>query len=281
MSPLTIVPSVILAEEIDPSTIFDPPSPFNLLPSPTNAVAVIVPEIIALLAVIAFNELSPVTFKLVKVDVPDVVNVLKFVTPETSKLFNIPTLVKLELTTLLASVVPVKVFDAEVIVISLLPSNGTPLIFFVAAIFEAVEALPVKFPVTSPVRFPVTLPIKLPVKLFAPTELNPVTLVNVPPAANEVDPNVMGDCTSVPITNPKLYLASEALIAPVPPFVTSIVVPLQVPLVIVPTVAKLASEVNVVFVVAVILPAVEAVVALPKKFAAVTSLLNVFAPAIV
>ena len=50
---------------------------------------------------------------------------------------------------------------------------------------------------------------------------------------------------------------------------------------IVPTVAKLTNEVNVVFDVAVILPAVEAVVALPKKFAAVTSLLNVLAPAIV
>ena len=57
--------------------------------------------------------------------------------------------------------------------------------------------------------------------------------------------------------------------------------PLQVPVVIVPTVFKLVSDVNVVFVVAVIFPAVVAVVAFPKKLGAVTSALNVFAPAIV
>jgi hypothetical protein len=57
--------------------------------------------------------------------------------------------------------------------------------------------------------------------------------------------------------------------------------PLQVPEVIVPTVAKLANEVNVVFEVAEMLLAVVAVVAFPKKLVAVTSLLKVFAPAIV
>lgn len=53
----------------------------------------------------------------------------------------------------------------------------------------------------------------------------------------------------------------------------------------VPTVAKFVKDVNVVFEVAVMLPAVVAVVALPDKFpiklGAVMSLLNVFAPAIV
>jgi len=58
-------------------------------------------------------------------------------------------------------------------------------------------------------------------------------------------------------------------------------VPLQVPEVIVPTVFKLANDVSVEFEVAVMFPAVVAVVALPKKFGAVTSLLNVFAPLIV
>jgi hypothetical protein len=91
--------------------------------------------------------------------------------------------------------------------------------------------------------------------------------------------------TSVPIVKPKLVLASEAVVAPVPPFAIAIVVPLQVPLVIVPTVFKFDKEVNVVFEVAVIFPAVIAVVALPDKspikFGAVTVELNVFAPAIV
>jgi hypothetical protein len=72
--------------------------------------------------------------------------------------------------------------------------------------------------------------------------------------------------------------ASAFVVAPVPPFATAIVVPLQVPEVIVPTVFKFDKDVNVVFEVAVILPAVVAVVALPKKFGAVTSLLNVLAP---
>ena len=47
--------------------------------------------------------------------------------------------------------------------------------------------------------------------------------------------------TLVPITNPKLVLASDAVIAPVPPLFNAIVVPLQTPVVIVPT---LVSEVD-------------------------------------
>jgi hypothetical protein len=70
-------------------------------------------------------------------------------------------------------------------------------------------------------------------------------------------------------------------VAPVPPLAISTSVPLQVPVVIVPTVSKLAKEVKVVLDVAVMLLAVVAVVALPKKLVAVTSLLKVFAPAIV
>ena len=80
---------------------------------------------------------------------------------------------------------------------------------------------------------------------------------------------------------PKLVNAAEAVVAPVPPLLIAMVVPLHVPLVIVPTVVKLAREVKVVLDVAVILPAVVEVVALPKKLGAVTSLLNVFAPTIV
>jgi hypothetical protein len=91
--------------------------------------------------------------------------------------------------------------------------------------------------------------------------------------------------TSVPIVKPKLVLASAELVAPVPPFAIAIVVPLQVPLVMVPTVFKFVKEVNVAFEVAVMFPAVVAVVALPvkspTKLGAVIFALNVFAPAIV
>ena len=153
-----------------------------------------------------------------------------------------PTPVKLEVTTLLANVVPVNVFEFAATVISELPSKATPFIFFVAANFVAVEALPVNAPT----------------KFVAVTVLNPAKLEAVAPNATLVVPIV------------KALFAKLAF---------AIAVPLQTPEVIVPTVAKLASEVNVVLEVAVIFPAVVAVVALPKKLVAVTSLLNVFAPA--
>ncbi len=57
--------------------------------------------------------------------------------------------------------------------------------------------------------------------------------------------------TLVPITNPKLVLASAAVVAPVPPLFKAIVVPLQIPDVIVPTVV-ISVPINLL---AVILPA--------------------------
>ena len=66
----------------------------------------------------------------------------------TVKLAKVPTLVKLEPVIVEFKVVPVKVpasAEAE-IVISLLPSNGTPLIFLGAANFVAVAALPFTLP---------------------------------------------------------------------------------------------------------------------------------------
>jgi len=88
---------------------------------------------------------------------------------------------------------------------------------------------------------------------------------------------------------PKFVKAPAAVVAPVPPFVKAIVVPLHVPEVIVPIVFKFVNEVIVELEVAVMFPAVDAVVALPDKLpvtfpiklGAVISLLNVFAPAIV
>ncbi len=50
-------------------------------------------------------------------------------------------------------------------------------------------------------------------------------------------PNVLYANTSEPIANPKFILAAEDEVAPVPPLVIAIAVPLHVPEVIVPTVA--------------------------------------------
>ena len=63
----------------------------------------------------------------------------------TVKLASVPTLVKLDPVIVAFNVVPDKVPASAiaVIVISALPSNATPLIFFVAANFVAVAALPV------------------------------------------------------------------------------------------------------------------------------------------
>ena len=116
------------------------------------------------------------------------ISVVKLMVPEVS----VPTLVKLELTTLDASVVPVKVSAFAVTVISTLPSNATPLIVFEAANLVAVAA----FPVVEP-ELPVILPVigAVTVKLAkVPTlvKLEPVTVdfnvvpVNVSAAAGAV-----------------------------------------------------------------------------------------------
>ena len=76
----------------------------------------------------------------------------------------------------------------------------------------------------------------------------------------------VADITSVPIDNPKLVLAPAAVVAPVPPLAIAMVVPLHTPLVMVPTEFKFGREVIVLLDVAVMLPAVVAVVALPDKF---------------
>ena len=113
--------------------------------------------------------------------------------------------------------------------------------------------------IVLPVVNAVAVPESVPIKVVEVNEVKPVTEVTVPPNVIAVDPNVV-------------ELFTNLLLA--------IAVPLQTPLVIVPTVFKFVKEVNVVLEVAVIFPAVVAVVALPKKLGAVTSLPNVFAPAI-
>ena len=69
--------------------------------------------------------------------------VVKLIVPEEI----VPTLVKLEAVTVDFNVVPVKAPASAIIgiVISVLPSKGTPLIFFVVTNFVAVAALPVIF----------------------------------------------------------------------------------------------------------------------------------------
>jgi hypothetical protein len=75
-------------------------------------------------------------------------------------------------------------------------------------------------------------------------------------------------------TTPLPFDFNIPLTVPAPPTLLPIVVPLQVPEVIVPTEFKLDNDVNVEFEVAVIFPAVVAVVAFPKKLGAVRSCVN-------
>ena len=63
----------------------------------------------------------------------------------TVKLVNVPTLVKLEPVTVDFKVLPVNVPASAVTVISPVPSNATPLMFFGVSNLVAVAALPVVF----------------------------------------------------------------------------------------------------------------------------------------
>ncbi len=109
--------------------------------------------------------------------------------PFTSKDTNLPTLVKLEPVTVEFKVVPVNVPAAAVTVISALPSNATPLMFFEAANLVAVAALPVvelELPVILPTMGLVTVRfVSVPtlVKLEPVTEALRLLPVRVPAAA--------------------------------------------------------------------------------------------------
>ena len=109
----------------------------------------------------------------------------------------------------------------------------------------------------------------------------------VPPFAKEDEvvyvnvftPEPPADETQFVPSDVSTFPAAPGDVNPVPPFETPIAVALQTPEVMVPTVVKLAKDVNVVLDVAVIFPAVVAVVALPKKLGAVISFEKVLAPA--
>ena len=71
------------------------------------------------------------------------------------------------------------------------------------------------------------------------TKLEPSPMMMLPSVG--VKPAISANCasyacTSEPIAKPKLVLALEADVAPVPPFATAIVEPFHVPVVIVPSV---------------------------------------------
>ena len=109
----------------------------------------------------------------------------------------VPTVDKLEFTTLLANDVPESVDTSEVIYISELPSKDTPLIRLGEANFVAVLEFPIKFPVI----------------LVADNEFNPVTDVTVPPKDKIVDPNVIELFANCPL----LIAAFEAKLFEVRP----------------------------------------------------------------
>ena len=202
----TEVGKVAIVSELTPPTLF---TVVAILPFPDPAIS----PVKLVTAFAAITSVPIVKPKFILAPAAVVAPVPPFVTsivvPLHIPLVIVPTLVKLEFTTLFASVVPVNVFEFAAIVISELPSNATPLIFLVAANFVEVEAFPVRFPVTSPVKFPV--------KFVEVTELKPAKLLDVPPRAILVDPMVN-------------ELLANLLFA--------IAVPLQTPVVIVPTVVK-------------------------------------------
>ena len=92
----------------------------------------------------------------------------------TVKLVKVPTLVKLEPVTVNFKVVPVKVpaSAVEVIVISALPSNATPLMFLAVANLVAIAALPFEFNFKSNAAF-VAVEIGLAASVVLSAEPNP------------------------------------------------------------------------------------------------------------
>ena len=131
------LPTNILPEDkVDPSTDADTVISFV----PSNSTPLIFLPVANIVAVPAL----PVTL-------PEIAFV-------TVKFANVPTEVNDEFTTVEFNVVPVRVPAAVVMVISEAPSKAVPLIFFDAANLVAVDALPVKLPVTFPVKAAVIVP---------------------------------------------------------------------------------------------------------------------------
>ena len=86
--------------------------------------------------------------------------------PEVVRLARVPTEVRLEVTTVLFSSVPLSVPAAAVTVIAPVPSKSTPFIALAVANAVAVAAFPVQDP-DEPEVLPVTFPVKFPTKEVA------------------------------------------------------------------------------------------------------------------
>ena len=106
--------------------------------------------------------------------------------------------VKLELVTVAANVLPDSVPAADVTVISVLPSKATPLIFFAAANFVAVAALPVNAPVNA----------------VEVTEVNPAMVVAEDPKGMAVVPTVIALLANWPLVMPAVLLISVVVMVP-------------------------------------------------------------------
>ncbi len=133
----------------------------------------------------------------------------------TVRLAKVPTLVKLLVTTVGFSVVPVKVPAAAVTVIGAEPSKFTPLIVFPGDNFVAVAALPVIFvwsPVLVPERFDAVI---APVNVLAPPIVWAVVRSTkfcvaepVPPRAIATSPVTL---VAVPVTEPTIGFVTVRL----------------------------------------------------------------------
>lgn len=135
-------------------------NPIVILEDPSKLVPFIVLGVLRAEAVAAFPLNSPAMLPPVTL-----MPLLKLDVPETVSPVNVPNDVKLELTTVEFSTVPVNVPAAAAIVMLAVPLKFTPLIVLVFASAVAVAAFPLVLPLvpdTFPVTFPVTSPTKLP-----------------------------------------------------------------------------------------------------------------------
>ena len=106
--------------------------------------------------------------------------------------------VKLELVTVAANELPDSVPAAAVTVMSVLPSKATPFIFFAAANFVAVAALPSNAPVNA----------------VEVTEVNPAIVVAEDPKGMAVVPTVIALLANWPLVMPAVLLISVVVMVP-------------------------------------------------------------------
>lgn len=274
-----LVEAVVLLIVVDPVNVVAPVTPsvpaITVLPVAAatvnlfvlTATSPVTPKVLAKEVAPVTPNVPPtvslfVTLKLVKVDVPAIKVDDKVVAPVTANVLpNVvaPVTDKVEENVPAAALkLPVKLSDVPVAApmtgvtkVGVLANTKAPVpIPSVTADFK-LALVGVAKKVATPVPNPLT-----PVAIGKPVPFVKVTAVGVPKLG----------VTSVGLVDKTKLPEPVELVTPVPPCATSMVVALQVPMVIVPTDARFASEVNVEFEVAVIFPAVVAVVAFPVVF---------------